>query len=79
MEVAIINAFPSKVTELYNFNVEINALDANDLFDVYERLTRGRSGQREIKTNIKTDDISVISTLPGCPWGSTDREEPIRK
>ena len=77
MDVAIFNAFPSKVTKLCNFNVELNTLDTNDLFDVYKRLTRGRSGQRKIKTNIKTDDISAISMPPGCPWGSTDPEEPI--
>ena len=52
-------------------------MDTNDLFDVYKRLTRGRSRQREIKTNIKIDDISAIRTPPGCPWGSTDLEESI--
>ena len=40
-------------------------------------LTRGRSCCRKIKTNIITEDISAISTPPGCLLGSTDPEEPI--
>ena len=40
-----------------------------------ERFARGRSGHREIKTNIRNDDISAIDTPPGCSWGSTDPEE----
>ena len=29
------------------------------------------------KTKIKIEDISAISTPPGCPWGSTERGDPI--
>ena len=72
MDIVIFNVFRSKVTKLRNFNAEINTLDTKDLFDIYERFARGRSGHREIKTNIRNDDISAIDTPPGCPWGSTE-------
>ena len=77
MGVAILNFFLSKVIELCNFNVEIKTWNTNGLFGNYERFARGRSGHREIKTNIKTDDFSAISTPLGYPWGSTDPEEPM--
>ena len=77
MDIVIFNVFHSKVTKLRNFNAEINTLDTKDLFDIYERFARGRSGHREIKTNIRNDDISAIDTPPGCPWGSIDPEESI--
>ena len=77
MDIILFNVFRSKVTELCNFNAEINTLDTKDLFDIYEKFARGRSGHREIKTNVRNDDISAIDTPPGCPWGSTDPEEPI--
>ena len=77
MDIVIFNVFCSKVTKLRNFNAEINILDTKDLLDIYERFARGRSGHREIKTNIRNDDISAIDTPPGCSWGSTDLEELI--
>ena len=52
-------------------------MDTKDLFDIYERFARGRSGHREIKTNIRNDDISPIDTPPGHSLGSTDPEELI--
>ena len=75
--IAIFKVFPIKVKKVCNFSVEINTLDTNVHCDIYERFTRGRSWHREIKTNIRNDDISAISKPPGCPWVSTEPEEPI--
>ena len=47
-------------------------------FDIYINIHQGRSWHRKIKTNIRSDNISAISTPPGCPWVSTERGEPIQ-
>ena len=39
--------------------------------------TRGRSWHGKIKANIITEDISAISTPPGCLLGSNNPEDPI--
>ena len=77
MDVAIFDFFTTKVTKLFIFNVEINISDPIDHFDIYIKIHQGVLMALEIKTNIGSDDISAISTPPGCPWGSTEREEPI--
>ena len=76
-DVAIFDIFTTVVTKVCTFDVEINISDPMDHFDIYIKFHQGRSWHRKIKTNIRSDDISAISTPPGCLWGSTERGEPI--
>ncbi len=32
---------------------------------------------QKIQTKVETEDISAISAIPGCPWVSTNQDEPI--
>ena len=77
MDLAILEFLKRNVTKVCISNLEIYISDPIDHFDIYIRFTRGRSWHRKIKTNIGSEDISAISTPPGCPWVSTERGEPI--